>query len=61
MTELRHTQIVGVGSSLPDRVVPNLWFESFVATDDQWIRDRTGIEQRHFVEEGETTASLATE
>ncbi|HJP66937.1 MAG TPA: beta-ketoacyl-ACP synthase III [Actinomycetota bacterium] len=61
MTELRHTQITGIGSSLPENVVPNLWFESFVETDDEWIRDRTGIEQRHFVEEGESTASLATE
>src|SRR6059036_2030833 len=33
MTELRHTQITGIGSALPERVVPNLWFESFVDTD----------------------------
>lgn len=48
----------GVGHYLPARVVPNAEFESTVDTSDEWIRARTGIEQRHFAAEGETTSDL---
>jgi 3-oxoacyl-[acyl-carrier-protein] synthase-3 len=57
----RYATITGVGSTLPPRLVPNTWFESRVDTSDQWIRDRTGIEARHFVEEGVVTSDLAVE
>ena len=57
----RYATFAGVGSYLPERLVPNDWFESRVDTSDAWIRDRTGIEARHFVAEGETTSDLATE
>lgn len=49
----------GVGHYLPERVVPNSWFESFVDTSDEWIRARSGIERRHFAAEGETTSDMA--
>jgi 3-oxoacyl-[acyl-carrier-protein] synthase-3 len=55
----RHSAITGVGSFLPPRLVPNNWFESFVDTDDQWIRDRTGIEARHFADDGVMTSDIA--
>ncbi len=48
----RHATIAGVGSSLPPRLVPNTWFEKIVETNDEWIRDRTGIEARHFADDG---------
>jgi 3-oxoacyl-[acyl-carrier-protein] synthase III len=57
----RHATISGVGSSLPPRLVPNAWFESRIETSDEWIRDRTGIEARHFVEKGVVTSDLALE
>jgi 3-oxoacyl-[acyl-carrier-protein] synthase-3 len=57
----RHATVAGLGSILPDRVVSNEWFESFIDTSDEWIRDRTGIRERHFAVEGETTSDLATE
>ncbi|MGE5227768.1 MAG: beta-ketoacyl-ACP synthase III [Planctomycetaceae bacterium] len=57
----RHATITGVGSSLPPRLVPNTWFESQVETSDEWIRDRTGIEARHFVDDGVVTSDLALE
>jgi 3-oxoacyl-[acyl-carrier-protein] synthase III len=57
----RYATIAGVGSSLPPRLVPNTWFESFVETNDEWIRDRTGIEARHFADEGTNTSDLAVE
>lgn len=48
----------GVGHYLPERVVPNTWFEDRVDTTDEWISSRTGIERRHFAAEGETTSDL---
>jgi 3-oxoacyl-[acyl-carrier-protein] synthase III len=51
----------GVGHYLPDRVVPNSWFEDKVETTDEWIRTRTGIERRHFAADGQTTSDLAAE
>jgi 3-oxoacyl-[acyl-carrier-protein] synthase-3 len=55
----RHATIAGLGSYLPDRVVPNAEFEQLVETSDQWIRERTGIASRRFAADGETTSDLA--
>ena len=55
----RYAAITGVGSFLPPTLVPNTWFESFIDTNDEWIRDRTGIEARHFVDEGVETSDIA--
>ena len=49
----------GVGHYLPERVVPNSWFEDKIDTSDEWIRSRSGIEQRHFAAEGQTTSQMA--
>jgi 3-oxoacyl-[acyl-carrier-protein] synthase-3 len=49
----------GTGCSVPDRVVPNDWFTSYVDTSDEWIRTRTGIIERRFVGPDETAATLA--
>ena len=57
----RYAAFAGTGSALPERVVPNAWFESLVDTSDEWIVDRTGIRERHFATEGETTSDLAAE
>ncbi len=57
----RHATITGVGSSLPPRLVPNTWFESQIETSDEWIRDRTGIEARHFADDGVVTSDLAVD
>ncbi|WP_164658629.1 beta-ketoacyl-ACP synthase III [Tropicibacter sp. Alg240-R139] len=51
--------VTGVGHYLPERVVPNSEFETMLDTSDEWIRARSGIEQRHFAAEGETTSQLA--
>jgi 3-oxoacyl-[acyl-carrier-protein] synthase-3 len=59
MSAQRHATVAGVGSVLPDRVVPNSEFETLVDTSDEWIRDRTGIGERHFATEGEATSDLA--
>jgi 3-oxoacyl-[acyl-carrier-protein] synthase III len=55
----RHAAIAGVGSVLPERVVQNAYFETLVETSDEWIRERTGIHERHFAADGEATSDLA--
>jgi 3-oxoacyl-[acyl-carrier-protein] synthase-3 len=57
----RHAAIAGLGSVLPDRVVPNEWFESRIDTSDEWIRERTGIRERRFATDGQATSDLAVE
>ena len=52
-------RIIGTGGYLPSNVVTNHDLEKLVDTSDQWIRERTGIEQRHVAVEGETTVDLA--
>ena len=52
---------MGVGSALPENRVPNTYFESLIETSDEWIRERTGIEARHFAPEGVDTSDLALE
>ncbi len=52
--------VQGVGHYLPERVIPNSWFENRLDTSDEWIRARTGIESRRFASEGETVSELAT-
>jgi len=51
--------VEGVGHYLPERVVPNSEFENSLDTTDEWIRTRSGIEQRHFAAEGQFTSDLA--
>ena len=54
-----YARIAGTGSYLPDKILTNADLEKIVDTSDQWIRERTGIQQRHIVAEGQTTVDLA--
>jgi len=56
MTMARFT---GTGFYVPQRVVTNDDMAAFMDTSDEWIRTRTGIEERHWVTEGETGVELA--
>ena len=51
--------VLGCGSYLPERVVTNEELSKSVETTDEWIRQRTGICQRHIAAEGEYTSHLA--
>lgn len=53
-----YSRIAGTGSYLPEKILTNADLEKMVDTDDQWIRDRTGIQERHIAAEGETTSSM---
>lgn len=55
------SQILGVGAYLPETVLTNAELAKRVDTSDEWIRERTGIRQRHVVKEGEKTSDLALE
>jgi 3-oxoacyl-[acyl-carrier-protein] synthase III len=54
-----HSRITGTGSYLPERVVHNTDLEKMMDTSDSWIRERTGIVQRHYAADNETTVDLA--
>lgn len=53
------TIILGTGSTLPQRAMSNVELESIVETNDEWIRTRTGIENRRIGGAGEKTYQLA--
>jgi len=50
--------IKGVGSYLPERILTNAELSKTVETSDEWIRERTGIGQRHIAADGEFTSDL---
>jgi 3-oxoacyl-[acyl-carrier-protein] synthase III len=52
-------QFLGTGFAVPDRVVTNHELSEAMDTSDDWIRTRTGIEERRWVRPGETGADLA--
>lgn len=50
--------IRGIGSYLPQRIMTNTEMSELVDTSDTWIRERTGIHERHIAAEGEFTSDL---
>ena len=53
--------IAGTGSYLPERAVPNSFFEEYLDTSDEWIVQRTGIRERRFAADDEATSDLSLE
>jgi len=53
------TRFLGTGFAVPDRLVTNDDLSRMMDTSDEWIRTRTGIQQRRWVREGETGVDLA--
>lgn len=54
------SRIIGTGHFLPERILTNKDLEALCDTTDEWIRQRTGIEQRHAALPGEGTSDLCT-
>lgn len=54
-----HSRIVGTGSYLPQNVVTNADLAAKMDTSDEWIRQRTGIRERHIAAENENSSDLA--
>lgn len=51
-------KIIGTGSYVPEKILTNDDLTQFVETDDEWIKERTGVERRHVMDK-ETTADMA--
>ncbi|TQR28901.1 ketoacyl-ACP synthase III [Lysinibacillus sphaericus] len=51
--------IIGIGKYVPEKVVTNFDLEKMMDTSDEWIRTRTGIEERHFAADDQETSDLA--
>lgn len=59
MSQIRSV-IRGTGAYLPERILTNEDMSKIVETSDDWIKERTGIHQRHIAADGELTSDLAT-
>ena len=53
--------ITGWGMSVPESILTNDDLSKMVDTNDKWIRERTGIRERHIASDSDSTASLAVE
>ncbi len=58
---MRRSRIIGVGHYVPPRVVTNFELEKYMDTSDEWIRERSGIVERHWVDPDTGTSDLAAE
>src|SRR6056300_279419 len=56
---MKFSKFVAYGSYLPKKILTNKDLEQIFDTSDEWIQTRTGIQQRHIVEEGQKTSDLA--
>ena len=52
--------IIGIGSSLPEKIVTNFDLEKVLDTSDEWITQRTGIKSRHIADSDEATSKFAS-
>ena len=58
-TGMRNVAFTGTGYHLPDRIVTNDDLARLMDTSDTWIRERTGIRERRWIEPGQTNADMA--
>jgi 3-oxoacyl-[acyl-carrier-protein] synthase-3 len=54
------SKVIGSGSCMPERIIPNSHFDYLVENADEWIFSRTGIRERRFAHADEATSDLAT-
>ncbi|NGX34193.1 MAG: 3-oxoacyl-[acyl-carrier-protein] synthase 3 protein 1 [Candidatus Anoxychlamydiales bacterium] len=54
-------KIIGLGSYYPEKVLTNKDFEKMVETSDEWIRTRTGVEERRIAAQDEFTSDMGAE
>ena len=59
MKQLRRVRIAGLATYVPPRVLNNADLEKLVETSDEWILQRTGIRERHIVDDGMATSDMA--
>jgi len=56
---MKNSHITGMGFQVPQKIVTNADLEKMMNTNDEWIRSRSGIEQRHWISEGEGGSDLS--
>ena len=56
---MKYSRITGTGSYLPEKILTNHDLEKILDTSDEWIRERTGIYERHIATGEQTTCDLA--
>lgn len=56
-----YSEVIATGSGLAERIIPNDFFSYLVEDADNWIQSRTGIRERRFVNENQSTSDLATD
>jgi 3-oxoacyl-[acyl-carrier-protein] synthase-3 len=56
-----YSEVIATGSGVPERIVPNEFFNYLVEDANEWILSRTGIKERRFSAEDQATSDLATE
>ncbi|AHC39348.1 beta-ketoacyl-ACP synthase III [Ehrlichia muris] len=56
---MKRSNLLGIGSYLPKKILTNDELALTVETSDEWIVKRTGIKQRHIAEENEMTSDMA--
>ncbi len=61
MVALRRVKIAGLSTYVPPRVLTNADLEKLVETSNEWILQRTGIRERHIVDDGMATSDMAKE
>jgi len=61
VSKVLRSVVTGVGGYLPDEIVTNEALAKFVDTSDEWIRERTGIRQRHRASPDQAVSDLAVE
>ncbi|MFZ0395758.1 MAG: beta-ketoacyl-ACP synthase III [Terracidiphilus sp.] len=57
----RRAKITALGTYVPPKVITNQDLEKMVNTSDQWIMERTGIRERHMLEQGKGVSDICTE
>lgn len=55
---MKGSKIIGTGSYLPEKMLTNFDLEKIVDTSDEWIRTRTGIRERHIIDDSEAASDL---
>ena len=58
---MTYAHITGWGKALPERILTNDEISKLVDTNDEWIRTRTGIEERRIAADDESSATLAVD
>lgn len=57
---MHKSRILSTGMYVPPKIVTNQDLEKLMDTSDEWIQQRSGIKERRWIEEGQTTLSMAT-